>query len=615
MSTTQTAVATVPDDVSGQRGRIAVVGAGPRGISVVEQLIMHADESVRIDVYDSRLVGAGRIWHPEQSKHLLMNTHAGEVSIFAGPMDDGPARAGAGPSLQQWLVPDDGVYSGYAPRADYGRYLRFAFDSFVEITEHHDTVVAVRRHGENAFTLRTRSGHVRVYDAVVLATGHPQPKAADFISTRKPGSTRILSGDSAADLPLDEIKPGQAIATMGMGLAFHDVVALLTQGRGGLFRTGSDGALEYAPSGEEPVITGVSRSGLPIPSRGRNQKPGDFRFTPRLCTVERMRALRACGRQVDFTREVGPWIRAEAAVTFCLTTIALGSQPARAGEFIDRLGGIDESDPAESLYRIAAEFGVRERFPSMKSLARPFEGMQFSSRGQWMDALAAHLQADLDHAREGNVTNPLKAALDTLRDLRPSIRAVVDNGGLTPDSHEHGFLGEFVPQYSLLVAGPPPRRIEELLALMRARVVSMAGPQARIVEDGHELAVQSPAVPGSVTIERVIDARIPRYEAGRCSSPLFPQLLADGLVRRFRHVGAEVSTETGACETDPDTAGAIGADGTPVRGLFLLGIPTERQRWFTQIGNGRPGVRSGFTVDAERVARSALATVAKVVRP
>ena len=77
-------------------------------------------------------------------------------------------------------------------------------------------------------------------------------------------------------------------------------------------------------------------------------------------------------------------------------------------------------------------------------------------------------------------------------------------------------------------------------------------------------------------------------------------------MRRFRHEGRTSAIETGACESDPQTGHTIGVNGRPVKGLFVIGIPTERQRWFTQIGNGRPGVDSSFTSEARKIARYAL---------
>ncbi|MFC4127004.1 hypothetical protein [Nocardia rhizosphaerae] len=146
--------------------------------------------------------------------------------------------------------------------------------------------------------------------------------------------------------------------------------------------------------------------------------------------------------------------------------------------------------------------------------------------------------------------------------------------------------------------------MEELLALIRAGVVTVAGPGAEVVDDGSAVIVRSPAVPGSIVVDRVIDARIPKFDPVQDGSGLYRQLFADGLVRRFRHDGASGAVETGACEVDPRTNAAIGADGSVTPGLFILGIPTERQRWFTQIGARRVRTNGTFGRDAERVARA-----------
>ena len=50
----------------------------------------------------------------------------------------------------------------------------------------------------------------------------------------------------------------------------------------------------------------------------------------------------------------------------------------------------------------------------------------------------------------------------------------------------------------------------------------------------------------------------------------------------------------------------IRRDGRPERGVYLLGIPSEGDRWFTQVGSGRPGPWGEFTADADAIAADAL---------
>lgn len=589
---------------------IAIIGGGPRGISVLERMLLRAGatDGLNIDVYDQVSPGSGRVWDPRQSGHLLMNTPAQEVTIFSGPGDGGPVRAGAGPSLAEWSHSvDRAEYRGYETRRQYGMYLRFALEAMIahagsgiRVRCFTDIVVEIRsQHGD--FLLTTGSGVTRVYDCAVLATGHPQPESP---SPEEQFDRRVIAGDSASDQCLDGVTGDMTLAAVGMGLGFHDVVALLTQGRGGAFSESESGEIEYHASGDEPTIVGLSRSGLPILARGRNEKPPNFSFTPRLCTVESMLELRRSG-PLDFYRDVHPWITAEITATFYASHLAVRT-PAQAVEFLTEVTHLGATaTPSQTVRTLGAAFGVHERLPSLEAMARPF-GDTYTSQADWTVRLQRHLRADLTEAEQGNVTNPLKAALDTLRDLRPSIRAAVNFGGLTPESHEQDFLGRFVPAYSILAAGPPARRNDELLALMRAGIVRIAGPSAQLsAMPSGRYRIESPSVAGVIEADSVVDTRIPPYIAGAGRSVLYRQLLASGLVRRYRHGGAS-SIETGACETDPDTGQSIGVDGNPVAGLFIIGIPTERQRWFTQIGNSRPGVHTEFTADADRVAVNCL---------
>ena len=106
--------------------------------------------------------------------------------MFSGPPDDGPARAGAGPSLGQWWAdvdPQDADPDGYAPRAVYGRYLRFVLDA-VERTApdrvkvHRvlgrvvDVVNTGARHRSAPVSVRLQDGRHLKVDRAVLTTGH-----------------------------------------------------------------------------------------------------------------------------------------------------------------------------------------------------------------------------------------------------------------------------------------------------------------------------------------------------------------------------------------------------------------------------------------------------------
>lgn len=64
--------------------KIGIVGAGPRGLSLCERLVVNhsaADEPIEIFLFDHVGIG-GSVWREEQSKNLKMNTVAQQVTLF-----------------------------------------------------------------------------------------------------------------------------------------------------------------------------------------------------------------------------------------------------------------------------------------------------------------------------------------------------------------------------------------------------------------------------------------------------------------------------------------------------------------------------------------------------
>src|SRR2546427_6211297 len=130
-------------EVSGQL-TVCIVGAGPRGVSVLERICANARHSapgtrVTVHVVDPHRPGAGQVWRTRQSGHLLMNTVASQVTLFTDDSVDIDGPVSPGPSLYEWarchtdiwdeahdLGPDD-----YPTRAFYGHYLEWVFQRVV----------------------------------------------------------------------------------------------------------------------------------------------------------------------------------------------------------------------------------------------------------------------------------------------------------------------------------------------------------------------------------------------------------------------------------------------------------------------------------------------------
>ena len=616
--------------------RIAVVGSGPRGLSVLERLVartVQAPDAFAAEVWliDDVEVGCGRIWRTDQSPWFLMNTAAGEVTMFSGPPDDGPARAGAGPSLGQWWVdadPQNADPEGYAPRAVYGRYLRFVLEALERtapdrVQVHRvlgrvvDVVNTGARRRSAAVSVRLEDGRHLKVDRAVLTTGHQiceppteQRRLEAFAARRL--QAQYIRGDSSADLPLDAIPAGVSVGVIGLGLSFYDVMAQLTQGRGGRFVDDGNGRLRYVPSGREPLLVAGSRGGLPLPARGRNQKRPDHTYLPRILTVARIRQRRARG-PLDFRTGVLPFLLAEIDLVYCEATARMRGVVLDV-DLRDLVSDVDRFGPPRALDRLRERLGLTDLPPlDLEALARPLVDREFASPQEYHAAVRAWIDDDLAAAAQGNADGPLKAALDVIRDVRGVLREAVDFGGLSAESQED-FLGWFGPLASFLSAGPPMIRLAQTRALLDAGLLVLTGPDTRFETGPDGFVVRSPQVAGSArTVPVLLDARMPVPDLDRDTSELSRQLRARGVLTTWTNESGPRPARTGGVAVTRAPFHPVGENGVDTA-LHVLGIPTEHIRWFTQVGSGRPQVWTGFTADADAVAIDLLAGPARNLR-
>lgn len=618
---------TAPKDAK----RIVIVGSGPRAIAILERLALELEEhppsaALNITVVDAVEPGAGRVWRTDQSPLLLMNTITSQITLYSGPLQQGPWRPGAGPTLHQWLqLHSDEQLSrlgpnGYAPRQAYGQYLRSCFSVIVASLEQHATV-SVLKNEVTAMELEPEGLRLRLadgtqwagVDSVILATGHakvPQPAA----TSQNPGC-RYIAGDCAADMPLGQISAGQTVAIIGMGLGFYDLLGELTVGRGGQF-VHTEGGLKYLPSGHEPRIVAGTRSGMPILARATNQKPAGTTYqatfmTARAIERARVQTEKATGsRALAFNAEVLPLIQAEMDQVYYATALRNRRGDAAAERFV--LDHAREREPSKPIAAALLKAYELTDLPplDLQQLARPFGRRMFDSHEAFERELIELLLQDVVEASKGNLHSPVKAALDVLRDVRDTIRQTVEFDGLTADSRTQDFLGDFAPACALVSAGPPLFRTQQLLALLDAAVITVMGPHVSFDphEHGEGYQVHCAQVPGYRRhADWLIDSRMRTPLVETDGSPLFKQLMRDGYITPHRH-SATADVGEGLA-TDRQTFAVLDASGKTLPGVWAIGIPTEGARWFTQVGSATPGVLSRFTKDATSVARQALAHV------
>ncbi|MDN5807183.1 MAG: FAD/NAD(P)-binding protein [Brevibacterium sp.] len=307
------------DGLDAQDHSVAIIGAGPRGLSVLERLVAltaerfagtDAPPTIVVHLIDPYPPGAGIIWRTDQPETLLMNTTIAEQTVFpdsscsflsadaAGDeLGSDAAASHFGPDMAQWYRDGGGtdpVDATFPSRRLYGRYLRDAYarvrdtaPDFVEIVEHLTKVESVidlppvEPLGHTPTDpervppqlVRCEDGTTIITSAVVLAVGHipsaqTEERARLAAFAQRSGGRYIPQG-LPADAPVAEVAPGSRVIVRGMGLNYFDLQTLFTHERGGRFEPDLDvpGELRYVRSGEEPRLLLGSRRGVPYRSK------------------------------------------------------------------------------------------------------------------------------------------------------------------------------------------------------------------------------------------------------------------------------------------------------------------------------------------------------------
>jgi hypothetical protein len=446
-----------PDPNAEDPWSVAIVGLGPDGLSVLERLIINlsrrpATRPVEVWVIDPVEHGPGRVWRTNQPWWLTMNATAGEVTVRS-PDNYLFDTSVAAPDFSRWTVDDGGpavASPDFPERRHYGRYLGKVFAELcahcppgVRVHPVLGNVTAIQR-ADHTQWLVIDHGRLRLRaDKVVLATGHADLSLSEADRLLRehaesyPGVSYLGHG-LTTDLPLDDIPAGAPMGVRGLGLSFYDVLRSLTLGRGGRFCRSVDGTLAYLASGREPVVIAGSRGGLPFLSRPRVAQPPQTAPSPLALTTERIEALRGRARsfrgspQPDFAAEVEPLIQLELdhAYYHCIVRLRSGRQAAKRFSASYRTLMDDDQPRTEPLLVASGLTGLPR--PDVRSLARPFDSARFAGPEQFRDDLTALLRQDVLASRQGTRANPLKAALESLRSLRPALPAVADFGGLLP---------------------------------------------------------------------------------------------------------------------------------------------------------------------------------------
>ncbi|HVV09659.1 FAD/NAD(P)-binding protein [Amycolatopsis sp.] len=613
--------------------QLAIIGAGPRGVGVLERLSANAPELLG----DARLVvhlvdpfppGPGRIWRYEQSPLLRMNSMTEDVTMFTDEtvQIDGPI--GPGPSLFEWVerlragevdhvLAEDLreelnslASTDFPTRRLQSAYLGWVYRKVltdlprgIEVVEHHTRAT----HIEGDVVWLADGGSIAA-DIVVLTVGHldaePDPAEQGLADEAAGHGLAYYPAGYTADVDYAAVPPGEHVLVRGFGLAFVDLMLLLTEGRGGRFTELPGGGLHYEPSGREPVLHVGSRRGVPYHAKPGYRLQGEPLQLPKFFTPE---AIAEIPGELDFRADLWPLIAKELAWGYYseLFTGHPGRVSLSFAEFAAQYADF-AWDSAEMRALIERAVPGEDDRLDLDRLDRPLTGKRFDTAEAFGKHLREYIEADLARRANREYSADLGAFMAMLS-VYGRLPGLVATGRLDPRSQVSDLDGWFHGFFSYYASGPPPRRLEELLALEQAGVVSFLGAEMRVtLEDGRYVG-SSVSFPGEVEASTLIEARLPAASLSRAS---------DGLLRQLRETGqlAEEVVQglpSGRIHTRVADGRVVRPDGTPQHRWFSLGPHTSARSAgaFT-----RPRTNSVSFRQNDAVAREILRTIKPLLR-
>jgi len=616
---------------------IAIVGAGPRGVGILERLGASAPElgpdGLDVHLIDPYPPGPGRIWRHEQSPLLAMNSMAADVTMFTddtvvcdGPIVPGPSfwewaqalRASGDPgSLGPELAAElRGITSSTFPsRRMQSAYLSWVLREVVAALPpgvrahlHRTRAVGLAEDGDLQL-LRLENGHTLRVDTVVLASGHldatPTDEERALAARAADAGLTYLPPEQTTDSDLSVIPPGETVLVRGLGLAFVDLVVLLFEGRGGRFEPDED-ELRYVPSGAEPRLVAGSPRGMPYHSKPHYGLRAGRPPLPRFFGPAAVDPLIASGGPVELRTQGWPLMAKEIAWGWYHELFVGHPERVRVpwAEFAARYAGLGWDSPAMAELIAAAVPDPVDRI-DFTALDHPLDGVRAPDlatlQPQVRERIAEDLRQHVDPAH-----TPHLGAFVAMLTVYGEVTRLAGAGVLSARSRAED-LSWWQSFFNAVASGPPGFRVRELLALSRAGYVAFLGEGMTVaVEDG-AFRAGSASLPDAppVTARVLVDARLPDPSAARTADPLLAALLAAGAVSEevLRDPDGGVLRNTGLIRVRPADGALIDAAGNPHPRRFAVGPHTSVKvaGAFT-----RPGLNSQSLRYNDAVARAVL---------
>lgn len=606
--------------------KIAIVGAGPRGLLILSRLGYYFSKSnqSRLDVtlFDRYPVG-GRVWRIDQNPLLRMDTVSQQITMFS-------RRDVNGPNLYQWsqsravsfvksqhyrrgrtflrllrnLMPDQ-----YAPRCLFGLYLHWFYQQTVRHLPSQVHVHTVRHFVYNLrpqgqrYRLIVEDGETTIADRVIINMGQevnrPSRQEAKLAHFAHEKDLHYFPIGYVEDRDFSVIKPRWNVIVRGLGLNFLDCIYLLTIGRGGRF-VKRNGQVVYRPSGREPRIIAGSRRGIPYYCKPENQKINGRHPRPHFLNIDYVKNHLHRSR-ISYSEFV-KLLRLDMQLVYYTRLIKLKYPQYDADHFRQRF--LKTHQHAELLRQY--HFQPVDRF-HWRKIMHPINLKHCRTYRIYRHAVLKWMTRITAGARRGNLTDPLGSALEVLRDSRNQIRQLVERRYFSIDDYVKNYLPKFGRINSFLSMGGPLFGMNRVKALMKAGILTILGPRM-VVARGRRLFVSYSKVYPKLKFKSayVVEAMNPNPLLSRAIGPLSRNLFYEGLLTRpvFKFADGQ-SVHLDVADVNVKTDQMIDRQHRLEPYLYTWGLSTEDLHWCTPTAP-HPSGHDANLLAASRLAKQLL---------
>lgn len=247
--------------------RIAIIGGGPSGLFMYKRLVESGKNNFEVEIFERKAqLGSGMPYSSEgaNNEHIT-NVSGNEIPDIVIPMSEWVHNAPV--ELLERFKIDPQKFNDYKvfPRLFFGEYLAAQFEMLIEEGSkagissviHFESAVADIKYDVKSDTieLETEEGQIKVFDSVVICTGHNWPRTHEG----------KIPGYYDAPYPPQKLvqKFNHAIAVKGSSLTAIDAIRTIAR-HNGSFESDKDGNLLFNlyPESSEFKIMMHSRSGM-----------------------------------------------------------------------------------------------------------------------------------------------------------------------------------------------------------------------------------------------------------------------------------------------------------------------------------------------------------------